>query len=45
MPLWLIKTLIGMAFLPALLVGVCLLFLLITYFQVVEEAEEDECAK
>jgi hypothetical protein len=38
MPLWLVKTLIGLAFFPALVVGVALLFLAATWMQV-KEAE------
>lgn len=46
MPVWLIKTLIGLAFLPGLLVGTALLFLAATYMQVMDaEAEEDDEAE
>ena len=41
MPVWLIKTLIALAFFPALLVGLALLFLAATWMQVNEEVTED----
>ena len=42
MPLWLIKYLIGLAFFPPLLAGLCLLFLVATWMQVQEEEEESD---
>ena len=43
MPVWLIKYLIGLAFFPGLLVGLCLLFLAATWMQTMdEEGEEDD---
>lgn len=42
MPVWLIKTLIGLAFFPALLVGIAFLFLAATYMQVMAEREEEK---
>ena len=41
MPVWLIKYLIGLAFFPGLLAGLCLLFLAATWRQVNEEVTED----
>lgn len=41
MPLWLVKTLIGLAFFPAILVGLCLLFLAATWMQTMSEEGED----
>lgn len=40
MPVWLIKTLIALAFFPALLVGLALLFLAATWMQVNEEGND-----
>lgn len=42
MPVWLIKYLIGLAFFPALLVGIAFLFLAATYMQVTAEREEEK---
>lgn len=42
MPLWLIKSLIGLAFFPPLLAGLCLLFLAATWMQVREEETSEE---
>lgn len=40
MPVWLIKYLIGLAFFPAILFGLALLFLAATWMQVNEEGED-----
>jgi len=41
MPVWLIKYLIGLAFFPGLLAGLCLLFLAATWMQTMDKEEED----
>ena len=45
MPLWLIKYLIALAFFPALLAGVALLFLAATWMQVEDRRREEEHGK
>lgn len=44
MPLWLVEYLIALAFFPALLFGLCLLFLAATWHQVKDREEEDRYA-
>ena len=41
MPTWLIQTLIGLAFFPGLLAGLCLLFLAGTWMQVMRKEGEE----
>ena len=42
MPVWLIKTLIGLAFFPGLLVGLALLFLAVAYMQAMDMEGDDD---
>ena len=41
MPLWLIKSLIALAFFPSILLGLAFLFLAATYMQVMDEEEKE----